>query len=123
MERHIQRNELDWNEEYEESDCLGGSSKKKVVILGSAESISMPSVDQCKGGGKASFEQKNMDDIKVNEPAVSIDGHETVPVNDEAALLKAAANQPVSVAIDAGGSDFQFYSEMWIDVPYLAYLG
>ena len=43
--------------------------------------------------------------------AVSIDGHENVPANHEDALLKAAANQPVSVAIDAGGSDFQFYSE------------
>ncbi|KAB1217282.1 Vignain [Morella rubra] len=48
---------------------------------------------------------------KENSPVVSIDGHETVPANDENALLKAAANQPVSVAIDAGGSDFQFYSE------------
>ncbi|KAL7138820.1 hypothetical protein ABFS83_09G008200 [Erythranthe nasuta] len=48
---------------------------------------------------------------KENSPVVAIDGHENVPVNDEEALLKAAANQPISVAIDAGGSDFQFYSE------------
>ncbi|KAM1981741.1 hypothetical protein ACFX15_038194 [Malus domestica] len=48
---------------------------------------------------------------KENAPAVSIDGHESVPANDEDALLKAAANQPISVAIDAGGSDFQFYHE------------
>ncbi|KAK8686293.1 hypothetical protein V6N13_125320 [Hibiscus sabdariffa] len=48
---------------------------------------------------------------KENSPAVSIDGHEDVPENDEDALLKAVANQPVSVAIDAGGMDFQFYSE------------
>ncbi|KAJ8566016.1 hypothetical protein K7X08_008592 [Anisodus acutangulus] len=48
---------------------------------------------------------------KENSPAVSIDGHEDVPPNDENALLKAAANQPVSVAVDASGSDFQFYSE------------
>ncbi|XP_065874216.1 vignain [Euphorbia lathyris] len=48
---------------------------------------------------------------KENSPAVSIDGYEDVPENDESALLKAVANQPVSVAIDAGGSDFQFYSE------------
>ncbi|GAU40406.1 hypothetical protein TSUD_136530, partial [Trifolium subterraneum] len=51
------------------------------------------------------------DATKENVPAVSIDGHENVPANDEDALLKAVANQPVSVAIDAGGSDFQFYSE------------
>ncbi|KAJ0104671.1 hypothetical protein Patl1_18198 [Pistacia atlantica] len=51
------------------------------------------------------------DVAKENSPAVSIDGHEKVPANDEDALLKAVANQPVAVAIDAGGSDFQFYSE------------
>ena len=43
---------------------------------------------------------------------MSIDGHENVPANDEDALLKAVVNQPISVAIDAGGSDFQFYSEV-----------
>lgn len=43
---------------------------------------------------------------------MSIDGHENVPANDEYALLKAVAKQPVSVAIDAGSSDFQFYSEV-----------
>lgn len=42
--------------------------------------------------------------------SAKITGHEDVPSNSESALLKAVANQPVSVAIDAGGSDFQFYS-------------
>ncbi|KAJ4837879.1 hypothetical protein Tsubulata_022929 [Turnera subulata] len=42
--------------------------------------------------------------------AAQITGYEDVPSKNEAALLKAVANQPVSVAIDAGGSDFQFYS-------------
>ncbi|KAB5537483.1 hypothetical protein DKX38_015016 [Salix brachista] len=31
--------------------------------------------------------------------------------NDENALMKAAANQPVSIAMDAGGKDLQLYSE------------
>ncbi|KAH7861744.1 hypothetical protein Vadar_030249 [Vaccinium darrowii] len=43
-------------------------------------------------------------------PAATITGYEDVPANNETALLMAVANQPVSVAIDAGGSDFQFYS-------------
>ncbi|XP_030547276.2 senescence-specific cysteine protease SAG39-like [Rhodamnia argentea] len=40
---------------------------------------------------------------------VKIGGYEDVPMNDEGALLKAVANQPVSVAVDSDG-DFQFYS-------------
>lgn len=48
----------------------------------------------------------------MNAPAVMIDAHENVPVNDEDALMKAVSQQPVSVAIDAGGSSFQFYSEV-----------
>ncbi|KAL7589452.1 hypothetical protein Lser_V15G39872 [Lactuca serriola] len=42
--------------------------------------------------------------------AAAITGHEDVPANSESALLKAVASQPISVAIDASGSDFQFYS-------------
>ncbi|CAI9093065.1 OLC1v1028471C1 [Oldenlandia corymbosa var. corymbosa] len=48
---------------------------------------------------------------KMNAPVVTIDGHEMVPANDENALMKAVANQPVSIAMDASGSDLQFYSE------------
>ncbi|KAJ4757591.1 Cysteine protease [Rhynchospora pubera] len=48
---------------------------------------------------------------KLNPPVVVIDGHENVPVNSEVELLKAVANQPVSVAIDASSQAFQFYSE------------
>jgi KDEL-tailed cysteine endopeptidase len=44
-------------------------------------------------------------------PVVTIDGYEDVPANDESALKKAVAHQPVSVAIEASGSHFQFYSE------------
>ena len=44
--------------------------------------------------------------------AVSIDGYENVPSNDESALKKAVGAQPVSdVAVEAGGRDFQLYSE------------
>ena len=41
--------------------------------------------------------------------AAKITGFEDVPANSEAALMKAVAKQPVSVAIDAGGFEFQFY--------------
>ncbi|MBA0862150.1 hypothetical protein Goshw_005161 [Gossypium schwendimanii] len=42
--------------------------------------------------------------------AATISGYEIVPANNEQALQKAVANQPVSVSIDAGGYAFQFYS-------------
>lgn len=48
----------------------------------------------------------------MNAPMIVIDGYEMVPENDEKALLKAVVNQPISVAIDAGGKDFQFYAEV-----------
>ncbi|KAL5703434.1 cathepsin L [Ranunculus cassubicifolius] len=42
--------------------------------------------------------------------AAKINGYEDVPTNSESSLLKAVANQPISVAIDASGSAFQLYS-------------
>ena len=42
--------------------------------------------------------------------AATIKGYEDVSANDEAALMKAVANQPVSVAVDGGDMTFQFYS-------------
>ncbi|CAO1943638.1 unnamed protein product [Urochloa humidicola] len=44
-----------------------------------------------------------------NAKIVSIDGYEDVPKNDEKSLQKAVAHQPVSVAIEAGGREFQLY--------------
>lgn len=58
-------------------------------------------------------------DLQINGP-VKIDGFEVVPENDEIALMKAVSNQPVSVAIDASGSDMQFYSEVTYSVPHIS---
>ncbi|KAH7570417.1 hypothetical protein ACOSQ2_018885 [Xanthoceras sorbifolium] len=49
--------------------------------------------------------------LQINALIVTIDGYEMVPENDENALMKAVANQPISVAIDASGKDFQLYSK------------
>ncbi|KAF7828689.1 cysteine proteinase COT44-like [Senna tora] len=49
------------------------------------------------------------DPTRKNAKAVKIDGYEDVPPNDENALKKAVAHQPVSVAIEAGGRAFQLY--------------
>jgi len=42
--------------------------------------------------------------------AATIKGFEDVPANDEAALMKAVASQPVSVAVDGSDMTFRFYS-------------
>ncbi|KAL2490783.1 Cysteine proteinase RD21a [Abeliophyllum distichum] len=49
------------------------------------------------------------DQNRKNARVVSIDGYEDVPENDERSLKKAVANQPISVAIEAGGRAFQLY--------------
>ena len=50
--------------------------------------------------------------MQKNARVVSIDAYEDVPVNDEQALKKAVANQPVSVAIEASGRSFQLYQSV-----------
>uniref|UniRef100_A0ACD5TQP9 Uncharacterized protein n=1 Tax=Avena sativa TaxID=4498 RepID=A0ACD5TQP9_AVESA len=42
--------------------------------------------------------------------AATIKSYEDAPTNDEGALMKAVASQPVSVAMDGGNMTFQFYS-------------
>lgn len=55
-----------------------------------------------------------VDSLQKNSKVVSIDSYEDVPVNNEAALKKAVAGQPVAVAIEAGGRDFQLYQSVSI---------
>ena len=50
--------------------------------------------------------------LQKNAKVVSIDSYEDVPENDEKALKTAVANQPVSVAIEAGGRGFQLYQSV-----------
>ncbi|KAJ4825638.1 Cysteine proteinase rd21a [Turnera subulata] len=49
------------------------------------------------------------DTYRKNAKVVKIDSYEDVPVNNEKALRKALANQPISVAIEGGGRAFQLY--------------
>lgn len=49
------------------------------------------------------------DKIRKNAHVVTIDSYKDVPVNDEKSLKKAAANQPLAVAIEGGGRSFQLY--------------
>ncbi|KAB1220320.1 Cysteine proteinase RD21a [Morella rubra] len=49
------------------------------------------------------------DTLRKNARVVTIDDYEDVPQNNEKALQKAVANQPISVAIEGGGRAFQLY--------------
>ncbi|RZS10370.1 hypothetical protein BHM03_00041586 [Ensete ventricosum] len=79
----------------------GTRIRRRITLIGST------SLEGC-------FLYKNVTNVTPTErsPAVVIDGYEDVPVNDEDALLRAVANQPVSLAIEASGQDFQFSSEV-----------
>lgn len=50
--------------------------------------------------------------LQKNAKVVSIDDYEDVPAYDEKALKKAVANQPIAVAIEGGGRDFQLYNSV-----------
>ncbi|WOL18315.1 cysteine protease XCP1 [Canna indica] len=56
------------------------------------------------------MEEGTCDQKRAELSVVTISGYEDVPVNKEESLLKALAHQPVSVAIEASGRDFQFYN-------------
>ncbi|KAM3289601.1 low-temperature-induced cysteine proteinase [Capsicum chacoense] len=49
------------------------------------------------------------DTFRKNAKVVKIDSYEDVPENNEKALQKALVHQPVSIAVEAGGKDFQHY--------------
>ncbi|EYU36591.1 hypothetical protein ABFS82_14G282600 [Erythranthe guttata] len=56
------------------------------------------------------MEEGTCEENREESEVVTITGYNDVPANDEQSLLKALAHQPLSVAIDASGRDFQFYS-------------
>ncbi|XP_010526865.1 PREDICTED: cysteine protease XCP1 [Tarenaya hassleriana] len=63
------------------------------------------------------MEEGTCQEQKEDMELVTISGYEDVPHNDEESLLKALAHQPVSVAIEASGRDFQFYRGGVFDGP------
>ncbi|KAH7574771.1 hypothetical protein JRO89_XS02G0002600 [Xanthoceras sorbifolium] len=56
------------------------------------------------------MEEGTCEEKKKEMETLRISGYQDVPENDEESVLKALAHQPLSVAIEASGRDFQFYS-------------
>ncbi|XP_062176516.1 cysteine protease XCP1-like [Alnus glutinosa] len=56
------------------------------------------------------MEEGTCEEKREEKELVTISGYQDVPENDEESLLKALAQQPLSVAIEASNKDFQFYS-------------
>ncbi|KAJ3700060.1 hypothetical protein LUZ61_003765 [Rhynchospora tenuis] len=59
------------------------------------------------GTGK---KNQKCDSTKIGDHAVTISGYGYVTPYSESSLMSAVANQPISISIDAGGTDFQLYS-------------
>lgn len=55
-------------------------------------------------------QDEGCDPARESRHVVSIDSYQDVPQDDQYALKQAVANQPVSVAVEAGQRHFQFYS-------------
>ncbi|KAG7037972.1 Cysteine protease XCP1 [Cucurbita argyrosperma subsp. argyrosperma] len=62
-------------------------------------------------------EESTCENKKGELEVVTISGYKDVPENNEGSLIKALAHQPLSVAIEASGRDFQFYSGGIFDGP------
>ncbi|KAH6808890.1 hypothetical protein C2S51_026673 [Perilla frutescens var. frutescens] len=104
---------------------------KQLVSVSAQQILDCTSpIFDCKVGGRSdvafSFIQHNQG-ITTNErysymekkgacshekysPVVTIDGYERVPSNDEDALQRAVAHQPVAVAVDSNSNNFQLYA-------------
>ncbi|CAH2071165.1 unnamed protein product [Thlaspi arvense] len=55
--------------------------------------------------------------LKENNKNVMIDGFENLPSNDEYALMKAVAHQPVTAILDSSSREFQLYESGIFDGP------
>lgn len=58
--------------------------------------------------------------LQKKSKVVTIDGYEDLPPNNEKALKKAVAHQPVSVAIEASSRVLQLYSSVITIQPCLS---
>ncbi|KAJ9565867.1 hypothetical protein OSB04_001833 [Centaurea solstitialis] len=84
--------------------CEGGLMEYAFKFIKQNKGLSAESVYPYTGGDGICNTKK------AAVPAATISGYEQVPANNEKALLQVVTHQPVSIAIDASGYGFHFYS-------------
>ncbi|KAH1247835.1 KDEL-tailed cysteine endopeptidase CEP1 [Glycine max] len=84
--------------------CRGGYVENAFEFIANKGGITSEAYYPYKGKDRSCKVKKETHGV------ARIIGYESVPSNSEKALLKAVANQPVSVYIDAGAIAFKFYS-------------
>merc|ERR1712110_605390 len=89
-----------------DSGCKGGLMGNAFEFVKSHGIASENAYPYTSGGGTTG----SCNSAKEGQPVVSITGYTDVPSRDEDALKSAVSQQPVSVAIEADKSAFQFYS-------------
>ncbi|XVE86355.1 hypothetical protein DITRI_Ditri18aG0028500 [Diplodiscus trichospermus] len=95
---------VDCDTKGEDQGCAGGEMEDAFEFIIHNHGIASEATYPYKG------DDGTCNTAKEASHAATITGYEIVPANNEQALQKAVANQPVSVSIDAAGSAFQFYS-------------
>ena len=88
----------------ESEGCIGGYVDDAFEFIAKKGGIASETHYPYKGVNKTCKVKKETHGV------AEIKGYEKVPSNNEKALLKAVANQPVSVYIDAGTHAFKYYS-------------
>ncbi|CAI0429465.1 unnamed protein product [Linum tenue] len=99
------KKEMTMKDESEKND--GGGLPPEERTLKPTTEAGWPPCRQLRAS--PSWKDRSCSASKEENLAATIKGYEDVPANNEVALMKAVASQPISVAIDAGDSSFQLY--------------
>lgn len=85
--------------------CEGGNMERAFTYISKQGGLATDKEYPYQGS------DSNCNTTEAKEHVVTISGHENVPASNEKMLKFVVAHQPVSVATDAGGLPFRFYSK------------
>lgn len=86
-----------------ENGCDGGQMTRAFGFIQQNQGISTEDAYPYNGF------QTQCEATTIGGSGVTINGFESIPINDEASLMKAVSQQPVSVGIDGSGFEFMYY--------------